>query len=84
MNSLSQQNLNFKSSKDYYDYLMFQIQEKLVAIDELKSANKSFDDVLLQVAELAAFSKLLALNQGIDEQFLNQKMEELKAKVLSS
>ncbi len=84
MNSLSQQNLNFKSSKDYYDYLMFQIQEKLVAIDELKSANKSFDDVVAQVADLAVLSKLLALNEGVDEEALNTRLDELKSKLVSS
>ena len=76
--------LQFKSSKDYYDYLMFQIQERLVAIDELKSANKSFDDVLAQVSDLAVLSKLLALNEGVDEQVLNQRLQELKSKVISS
>ncbi|HIH43453.1 TPA: hypothetical protein HA246_07485 [Candidatus Woesearchaeota archaeon] len=81
---LSLDNLQFKSSKDYYDYLMFQIQERLVAIDELKSANKSFDDVLAQVSDLAVLSKMLALNEGVDEQSLNQRLQELKGKVISS
>ena len=76
--------LQFKSSKDYYDYLMFQIQERLVAIDELKSGSRNFDLLSKQVADLAVFSKLLALSEGVDEQVLNQRLNELKSKVVSS
>ena len=76
--------LQFKSSKDYYDYLMFQIQERLVAIDELKSGSRNFDLLSKQVADLAVFSKLLALSEGVDEQVLNQRLNELKNKVVSS
>ena len=77
-------NLQFKSSKDYYDYLMFQIQERLVAIDELKSGSKNFDLLSKQVGDLAVLSKLLALSEGVDEQVLNQRLNELKNKVVSS
>ncbi len=77
-------NLQFKSSKDYYDYLMFQIQERLVAIDELKSSSKDFNLLSKQVADLAVLSKMLALSEGVDEQVLNQRLQELKSKVISS
>ncbi|MBS3158562.1 hypothetical protein J4206_04710 [Candidatus Woesearchaeota archaeon] len=81
---LSLDNLQFKSSKDYYDYLMFQIQERLVAIDELKSNNTNFSELVKQVSDLAVLSKLLAISEGVDEQILNQRLQELKSKVISS
>lgn len=86
-------NLQFKSSKDYYDYLMFQIQERLVAIDELKSENNYKkecekinlgNELVKQAAELAVLSKLLAISEGVDEQVLNKRLEELKSKLVSS
>ena len=81
---LSLDNLQFKISKDYYDYLMFQIQERLVAIDELKSNNTNFSELVKQVSDLAVLSKLLAISEGVDEQILNQRLQELKSKVISS
>jgi len=69
------QGLELTETKDFYNYLMYHIQEKLVAINDLKALNES---ITQQAIELAILSKLLALKEGADEKMINATSEELK------
>jgi pimeloyl-CoA synthetase len=72
------QGLELLENKDFYNHLMYRIQEKLVAINELKESNET---ITQQAGELAILSKILALKEGANEKVLNEKINILKKQI---
>ncbi|MBI2548760.1 hypothetical protein HYW21_05410 [Candidatus Woesearchaeota archaeon] len=62
-------------TKDMYDFLMFEIQKQMVAIDDLKQNNTS---TAKDAADLAILSQLLAFSEGVDDKLMKERMEQMK------
>lgn len=62
-------------TKEMYDFLMFEIQKQMVAIDDLKQSNTS---TTKDAADLAILSKLLAFSEGADDKLMKERMEQMK------
>ncbi|MFC1768760.1 hypothetical protein ACFLZX_03260 [Nanoarchaeota archaeon] len=60
----------------FFDYLLFEIQQSLVNINDLR---ESKDDVKEEVTNLYAFVKALAAEEKISENNVNKILVKLKA-----
>ena len=68
------QKKQFPSDKAYYDFLMFQIQSHMVEIDDLRQ--KTNPQLKNEVADMAAFISLLAVNQGVDDKLFGERLKK--------
>lgn len=70
----------FKEPKDYYDFLMYQIQAHLVEIDDLKISKDPH--VVKEVADIALLAYMLAVHEGASAEDFRERIEKIKSKIL--
>ncbi len=68
----------FASSKDYFDFLMMEIQEHLVEINDLKEKNDPH--AAAEMVDLSVLASLLALEEGADKKLSMQRYRKFKEK----
>ncbi|MBU1005077.1 MAG: hypothetical protein KJ561_04575 [Nanoarchaeota archaeon] len=68
----------FKDTKGYYEFLMFEVQKHIVEINDLKE-NKN-PHVKKEIVDLAILSKMLALNEGANKGTYNERLKKFKEK----
>ena len=72
----------FSSSKELYDFIMFQMQSHMIEIDDLKINGDPHH--VKEVADLAILAKLLAINEGVDDSIFEERYKRFKEKVKES
>lgn len=70
----------FKNKKEYYDFLMYQIQSHMVEIDELKTNEDPH--LIKEAADIALLSHILAINEGADEKTFKERINKIKEKII--
>ncbi len=68
----------FSSSKELYDFLMFQMQSHMIEIDDRK--NDGDDHYRKEVADLAILAKLLAMCEDVDDSIFIERYSKFKEK----
>ena len=66
----------FSNEKEFYDTLMFEIQSRMVMIDDMKSDKNP--DVINACADIAILSKMLALHEGASEDTFKEQLTKVK------
>ena len=72
----------FSSSKDLYDFLMFQMQSHMIEIDDRKGNGD--DHYRKEIADLAILAKMLALCEEVDDKVFCERYRRFKEKVQES
>ena len=72
----------FPSKKEYYDFLMYQLQSHLVEVDDLKQNND--DHYIKEIADIAILAKLLAISEGADDDIFRERYGRFKEKITES
>ena len=70
-------NTKYSNEKEFYDYLMFEIQSRMVEIDDCK-CEKDFDNVKVAAADIAILGKLLAMNEKVNSDVFEERLVEIK------
>ena len=69
----------FKNKKEYYDFLMFQIQSHMVEIDELKCNDDPH--LIKESTDIALLSHILAISEGANEKTFKERINKIKEKI---
>jgi hypothetical protein len=72
----------FPSKKEYYDFLMFQLQSHMIEIDDLKQNGDSH--YVHEIADIAILAKLLALAEGADDSVFEERYNRFREKIEES
>ena len=69
----------FATSKEMYDFLMFQMQSHMIEIDDLK--NNRDPHYIKEIADLAILAKLLANCEGCDDKIFKERYKRFREKI---
>jgi hypothetical protein len=69
----------FSSTKEMYEFLMFQMQSHMIEIDDLK--NNGDDHYIKEIADLAILGKLLAECEGVDDSVFCERYKKFREKI---
>ena len=72
----------FSSSKEMYDFIMFQMQSHMIEIDDRKTNND--DHYRKEIADLAILGKLLAMCEDVDDSVFCERYKRFKEKILEN
>lgn len=68
----------FADDKEFYEFLMFKIQSKMVDIQETKDKNQ---DCSKEASDIYMLSKLLSMCEGADDDKKKESLEALKEEI---
>ena len=69
----------FKDPKEYYEFLMFEIQGHIVEINDLKEEKNSH--AIKEMVDLAILSKMLALHEGANKSTYSERLKKFEQKI---
>ena len=69
----------FATSKEMYDFLMFQMQSHMIEIDDLKTNRDPH--YVKEIADLAILAKLLANCEGVDDSIYVERYKRFREKI---
>jgi hypothetical protein len=69
----------FPDKKEYYEFLMLEIQKHLVEINDLKE-NKD-PHCVKEIIDLSVLTRLLALQEGANKTLFTQRFKKFKQKI---
>lgn len=69
----------FSSQKDYYDFLMFQIQSHMVEIEDLKSNHDPH--MVNEMVDICILSHMLAMSHGADNTVFKERYMKFESKI---
>jgi hypothetical protein len=71
----------FQTKEEYFDFLMMEIQQHLVEINDLKENNDPH--AVSEMIDLSILTRLLALQEGADKKLFNERFRKFKEKASS-
>jgi hypothetical protein len=73
-------NTKFKEQKQFYDYLMFEMQSRIVDIDDCKCSKDDINSKKV-AADMAIIARLIAMNEGVTTEIMEQRLVEIQKKI---
>ena len=72
----------FSDKKEHHDFLMFEIQNHLVEINDLIA--KKDPHSKKEIADLAILCQMLAINEDVNSKIFSERLVKFKSKISSS
>jgi len=69
----------YPDSKKYFKFLMYELQKHLLEIDELY--DEKDPHIQAEIADIAILARILALQQGVDEETFSKRFQRFKEKI---